>query len=83
MVMATNEKIAIPNAAPGNNGYHGTLKGRTRRGSFFLSCSSDTMDKIYNVNAPNTEMVIISDVLPVSNAIIPIAILTSNALDGV
>ena len=52
-------------------------------GSFFLNCKNAIIDTIYNVNAPNTEMVMISDVFPVSNAMIPITIFTSNALEGV
>ncbi len=73
----------MTNAINGKAGYIGTLNGRSNCGSFFLSRSSAIMDIIYNVSAPNTEMVMISDVLPVSNAMIPITIFTSNALEGV
>lgn len=81
--MATNETTAITNAITGKAGYIGTLKGRSNCGSVFLSRSNAIIDTIYNVSAPKTEMVMISDVFPVSNAIMPIAIFTSNALDGV
>ena len=83
MIIATNEKIAIINATTGKTGYMGTLKGRSSMGSFFLSLNKAIMDTIYNVKAPNTEMVMISDVLPVSNAMMPIAIFTNSALAGV
>ena len=81
--MATNEIIAITKAVTGKRGYIGTLKGRTICASFFLNCKREIIDTMYNVSAPNTEMVMISDVLPVSNAIIPITIFTSSALEGV
>jgi len=71
------------NAATGNKGYIGTLKGRSNCGSFFLSRNKAIIDTIYNVSAPNTEMVMISAVLPVSRAMMPITIFTSSALDGV
>ena len=70
-------------ATTGKTGYMGTLNGRSNFGSFFLSRNNAIMDTIYNVSAPKTEMVMISDVLPVSRAIIPIPIFTSNAFAGV
>ena len=81
--MATKETTAITSAISGNAGYMGTLKGRSNCGSFFLSRNKAIMDTIYKVSAPNTEMVIISDVLPVINAIIPITIFTNKAFTGV
>ena len=75
--------LAMTSATTGKTGYMGTLNGRSSCGSFFLSRNNAIIDTIYNVNAPNTEIVMISDVLPVSKAIIPIPIFTSNALDGV
>src|SRR5437667_2101310 len=83
MDIATNENTAMINAINGKKGYIGTLNGLSNCGSFFLNRSNAIMDTIYNVNAPKTEMVMISDVFPVSKAIIPIAIFTSNAFDGV
>ena len=77
------ETAAIINAITGNTGYKGTLKGRIIPGSFFLNCKRETMDIIYKVKAPKTEIVMISEVLPVSNAIVPIPKLTSKALAGV
>ena len=81
--MATKDITAITRAVIGNKGYIGTLKGRSNRGSFFLNCNWDIMEIIYNVKAPNTEIVMISAVLPVSNAIIPITKFISNAFEGV
>ena len=81
--MATKDTRAITKAITGKAGYIGTLKGRSNCGSFFLNRNKAIIDTIYKVNAPNTEMVIISAVFPVSKAIIPIAIFTSNAFDGV
>ena len=83
IVMATKEMIAIISAVMGNKGYIGTLNGRSNNGSFFLSRNCDIIDMIYKVNAPNTEMVMISAVLPVSKAMIPMTIFISKALDGV
>ena len=83
MVIATKETTAMINAVSGKTGYMGTLKGRSNCGSVFLSLSNAIIDTIYNVNAPKTEMVMISDVLPVTKAIMPIAMFITNALDGV
>lgn len=83
MVIATKEKTAMAKAITGKKGYTGTLNGRSNAGSFFLRRSSDIMEIIYNVRAPKTEMVMISDVLPVSKARMPIAIFTKRAFDGV
>ena len=74
---------AIIKAIKGNAGYAGTLKGRSNPGSVFLNLRNEIIDTIYNVSAPNTEIVIISDVLPVNKAMIPTAIFTSKALAGV
>ena len=71
------------NAVTGKAGYIGTLNGRSNCGSVFLSRSSAIIDIIYNVNAPKTEIVMISDVFPVSKAMMPIAIFANNAFDGV
>ena len=81
--MAANETIAITKAITGKAGYIGTLKGLSNCGSFFLNRNNAIIDTIYKVNAPKTEIVMISAVFPVSKAIIPIAIFTSNAFDGV
>ena len=70
-------------ATTGNTGYIGTLNGRFKPGSFFLNLNNAIIDTMYNVNAPNTEIVMISEVLPVSNAIIPITIFSNNAFEGV
>ena len=78
-----NETNAMINATTGNTGYIGTLNGLSSNGSFFLSRNSAIIDIIYNVSAPNTEMMIISPVLPVSNAMMPIPIFTNKALEGV
>ena len=83
MVIATNEMTAIIKAIKGNAGYAGTLNGRSNPGSVFLSLSNEIIDTMYNVSAPNTEMVIISEVLPVSNAMIPTTIFNNKALEGV
>ena len=77
--MAVKEKMAIANATIGNTGYMGTLKGLSKLGSFFLSCSRDIMDMIYNVSAPKTEIVIMIAVLPDINAMMPITIFPSKA----
>ena len=71
------------NAMTGNKGYIGTLNGLSNWGSFFLNLSNEIIDTIYRVKAPKTEIVMISDVFPVRRAIIPIAIFTNNAFDGV
>ena len=71
------------NATFGNNGYIGTLNGLSNCGSFFLSLNNETIETIYRVKAPKTEMVMISDVFPVSKAIIPIPMFTNSAFDGV
>ncbi len=81
--MAIKEIRAMTKAINGKAGYTGTLKGLLSWGSFFLKASSDAIDIMYSVNAPKTEIVIISEVLPLSSATIPIAILISNALAGV
>ena len=81
--MAINETVAMIRAITGKKGYIGTLKGLSNCGSFFLNRNSAIIDIIYNVNAPKTEIVMISDVFPVSNAMMPIAIFTNNAFDGV
>ena len=71
------------NAMMGNKGYIGTLNGLSNCGSFFLNLSNEIIDTIYRVKAPKTEMVMISDVFPVSRAIIPIAMFTRSAFEGV
>ena len=71
------------NATIGNNGYMGTLNGLSNCGSFLLNLSNEIIDTIYRVKAPKTEMVMISDVFPVSRAIIPMAMFISSAFDGV
>ena len=81
--MAAKETIAITNAVTGNKGYMGTLNGRSNSGSFFLSCNNAIIEMMYKVKAPNTEIVIISDVLPVNKATMPMSIFINNALDGV
>lgn len=81
--MAAKETTAITRATTGKAGYIGTLKGRSICGSFFLSRKRAIMDMMYSVNAPKTEMVMISAVFPVSKAIIPIPIFTNKAFDGV
>ncbi len=50
---------------------------------FFSALSMEIMDKIYRVSAPNTDIVMISYVLPDNRAMMPMIILTSKALDGV
>ena len=67
----------------GKAGYMGTLNGRTRFGSFFRSLSRAIIDMIYKVSAPNTDMVMISAVFPVNNAMIPMNILIKRAFAGV
>lgn len=81
--MAINDTTAIINAVIGKDGYIGTLNGFSSCGSFFRSCNIAIIEMIYNVNAPKTEMVIISAVFPVSNAMMPMSIFTINALEGV
>ena len=73
----------ITRATIGKTGYKGTLKGRTRPGSFFLSRNSAIIETMYNVKAPKTDKVMISDVFPVSNEMIPMIIFTRSALAGV
>ena len=83
--MAANETIAMINATMGKMGNMGTLNGRSSPGSFFLSVSKAIIDTIYNVSAPNTEIVMMSAVFLLSKTrvIIPIVILTNRALAGV
>ncbi len=78
-----NETVAITNAITGKKGYIGTLKGRFNCGSFFLSWMKAIMDTMYSVRAPNTAIMMISDVFPVSKVMMPMLIFTSNALEGV
>ena len=81
--MAMNAMTAITKAMIGVIGNKGTLNGLTRSGSFFLRTSNEIIDMIYKLRAPKHAIVIISPVLPVSKAIIPIPILTINATAGV
>ena len=81
--MATIETTAMTSARTGNRGYKGTLNGRSNRGSLFRSRIKATMDTMYKVSAPNTEMMIMFPVCSVSSAIMPIHIFTNNAFDGV
>ena len=83
IVMAINEKTAMVRAINGKAGYNGTLNGLTRVGSDFLSLITEIIEIIYNESAPNTDMVMISAVLPVSNAMMPMTIFTINAFAGV
>lgn len=83
IIIEASDRMAITKAIIGKAGYEGTLKGRGKSGSFFLSRSIAIIEMIYSVNAPNTEMVMISAVLFVNNARIPIAIFISNAFAGV
>ena len=83
IAMVTKEKTEINNATTGKYGYQGTLKGRNNCGSFLLNCNNAIIETMYRVSAPKTEMVMISEVLPVSNATIPINIFISKALAGV
>lgn len=73
----------MTNAMTGEAGYNGTLKGRFKSGSLLRNQSKDIIERIYKVRAPNTEIVMISTVLPVHKAIMPISILISKALTGV
>jgi hypothetical protein len=75
--------MEMDNATNGKTGYMGTLKGLSNIGSVFLSFSRAIMETMYNVSAPNTEMVMISEVFPVASAMMPIIIFTNNALAGV
>ena len=83
VIMAIRHTEAIPNATIGNTGYSGTRKGRSSPGSFFRSTNTVIIDSTYNVNAPSTEMVMISSVLPDSNATRPMTIFTNKAFAGV
>ena len=83
IVIEIIEITAMTSAIIGKVGYAGTLKGLANPGSFFLSCNKAIIEIIYKVNAPNTDMVMISEVLPVSKAMMPMAIFTNNALAGV
>ena len=83
IVMAINEKTAIVRAINGNAGYRGTLNGLTSVGSDFLSLITEIIEIMYKESAPNTEMVMISAVFPVSKATMPMIIFTINAFAGV
>ena len=74
---------AMTKAITGEAGYNGTLKGRFKSGSLFRNLSNEIMERMYKVSAPNTEMVMISTVLPVHKAKMPISILISKAFTGV
>ena len=77
------ETLAIINAITGKNGKKGVLKGRCNSGAVFLKTSTDIMAKIYSAMAPKQAMVIMSPVLPVSNAMMPIPVFNNNACTGV
>ena len=74
---------AMNKAMRGKKGYIGTRNGRGKSGKFFLNNSTEIIAKMYKAMAPKQAMVIISPVLPVNKAIIPINIFNSNALEGV
>ena len=73
----------MASATAGNTGYIGTLKGRLSAGSFFLRMNKEIIARIYNVNAPKTDIVIITEVFPEISAMIPITIFPSKAFAGV
>ena len=81
--MASKHTLAMSKATAGNRGYMGTLKGRSISGSFFLSANKEIIATIYKVKAPKQAMVMISPVLPVSKAMMPMIIFTTRAFDGV
>ena len=70
-------------AVIGKRGYIGALKGLSISGSFFFSCKYATIETIYNTNAQEQAIVIISAVFPVNKATIPTSILTTSAFAGV
>ena len=83
VIIAVMETIAIIKAVIGKNGYMGTRKGRGMPGSFFLSTNTAIIAKIYNMIAPKQAIVIMSPVLPVNTAMIPMIIFKRRALVGV
>ena len=78
-----NDTDAMTRAINGKAGKKGTLKGRSKSGSILRNVNTDTIEIPYNVNAPITEIVITSPVLPVNKATIPIPILKTSAFTGV
>ena len=82
-VIATSDTLAMINAMMGKNGYMGVLNGRANADSFFLSTNTAIIEITYNVNAAKHDMMMISPVLPVSNATMPMSIFNNNALAGV
>ena len=83
MLTAIKHTLEISKATAGKMGYMGTLKGRSISGWSFLSANREIMATMYKVKAPKHAIVMISLVLPVSKAIIPIIIFTKRAFDGV
>jgi hypothetical protein len=81
--IATNDTTAMTNAITGVTGNKGTLNGRIRSGSVLRNLKTEIIDMIYNINAPKTEKVMISPVLPASSAAIPMSVLKISALAGV
>ena len=81
--MAISAMVAITKAVSGKKGYAGTLNGRGISGSVLRSLNSEKQENIYRQMAPNTDRVIMSPVLPVNKAIMPINILNTNAQCGV
>ena len=79
----TKEAPERMRAINGVHGYPGTENGLGNLGAFLRNWSNESMAIKYRVKAPITETVIISAVLFVNNAAIPIPILTSSALAGV
>src|SRR6478736_3122026 len=82
-IIAIIAPIAMTSAVIGKYGYIGTRNGRASSGSFFLNINTDIMANIYNIIAPKHAMVMISPVLPVYKAIIPIIMFSTKALAGV
>ena len=77
------DTVAMINATAGNNGYIGTLNGRSISGSDFLNRKNEIIEIIYSESAPKHAMVMISPVFPVMRATIPINILNMRAAAGV
>lgn len=71
------------NAMMGVKGYRGTKNGLFKWGSDLRNLSKASIETIYKVRAPKTEMIMISPVLPVHKMIIPRVALKSNAFAGV
>ena len=83
VLIAIIEPIAITNAMIGKNGYIGTRKGLASEGSFLRNINTAIIAKIYNMIAPKQAIVMISPVLPVNNAMMPMDIFNTRALAGV